>query len=62
MSIEKLDIMLGEEDIMRQINPQIYKVFIEIYNTFKDLQQQLTQKEDAITLSEIKEARNINGS
>ena len=29
---------------------------------FKELIEQLAQKEDVITLSEIKEARNINGS
>ena len=61
MSIEKLKIMLGEEDIMRQINPQTYKVLIEIYNTFKELQEQLAQKQDAIDVNDIKEVRNLNG-
>ena len=54
MSIEKLNIMLGEEYIMRQIDPQTYRVFIEIYNALKDLQQQLAQKEDAIDVNDIK--------
>jgi len=61
MSIEKLDALLNEEYIMRQVHAQTYEVFIEICTTLKDqsdmiadLQQQLAQKEDAIDYNNIK--------
>ena len=72
---EKLiELLADNQEELKELNPllahtQIVQLIYYLVPILKDLTQeiqniykQLAQKEDVITLSEIKEARNINGS